>query len=194
MIRLVGLLLIFICSNLLFFSFAEDKESLNKGLGSKDSSEEKDCETTVSYRGKHFWIIYDNVCPYCQSSKEYIKQLDWEGKFKFTSYRNPATYKIFPELKKEECQKDVHMVTPDGKVLIGYKVFRAVIDNLTATKLLNPLLKNDYAEQKLTEIYEKMVKERSCYYNKTGTCDLSLKHNSAKSKPLESPQLIEAKW
>lgn len=121
---------------------------------------------------KYYWIIYDNVCPYCRSATKHIKELDWEGKFKFISYRNPKTYKMFPNLTKEECAKDVHMVTPKGEVLAGYQVFRTVIDNLTATKFLNPLLKNDYAEKKLNEIYEKMVKERTCYYKKSGTCGL----------------------
>lgn len=126
--------------------------------------------------GNYFWVIYDNVCPYCRSATKHIKDLDLEGKFKFLSYRDPLTYKMFPNLSREECEKDVHMVTPKGELLSGYKVFRAIIDNLTATKLLNPLLKNDYAEAKLNEIYEKMVKERTCYYNKSGTCSLKA-HN-----------------
>ena len=121
---------------------------------------------------KYYWVIYDNVCPYCRSATKHIKDLDWEGRFKFLSYRNPLAYKIFPDLTKEECEKDVHMVTPKGEILSGYKVFRTIIDNLTATKLLNPILKNDYAEKKLNEIYEKMVKERSCYYKKSDTCTL----------------------
>ena len=121
---------------------------------------------------KYYWVIYDNVCPYCRSATKHIKDLDWEGKFKFLSYRNPLTYKIFPNLAKGECEKDVHMVTPKGEILSGYKVFRTIIDNLTATKIFNPLLQNNYAETKLNEIYEKMVKERSCYYKKSDTCTL----------------------
>ena len=123
--------------------------------------------------GKYYWVIYDNVCPYCREATKHIKDLDWARKFKFVSYRNLKTYKMFPFLKKEVCEKDVHMVTPTGEILVGYEVFRAVIDNLTATKILNPLLKNDFAEKKLKEIYEKMVKERTCYYDKSGTCGLT---------------------
>lgn len=122
--------------------------------------------------GKYYWIIYDNVCPYCREARKHIKTLDWEGRFKFISYRNSKAYKMFPFLTKEECSKDVHMVTPKGEVLMGYQVFRTVIDNLTATKLLNPLLKNDFAEKELNKVYEKMVLERSCYYKKSGTCGL----------------------
>ena len=137
--------------------------ALNNNVNGKESGDFCD-------PGNFYWIIYDNACPYCKSATENIKQLDWEGRFKFISYRNPQTYKMFPFLSRQECEKDVHMVTPEGKVLAGYEVFRAVIDNLTATKLFNPLLKNKYAEQKLNEIYEKMVKERSCYYSKTPSC------------------------
>lgn len=129
---------------------------------------------------KYYWIVYDSVCPYCRSARKYIKQLDWEGKFKFLSYRDPLTYELFPKLIKKECEKDVHMVTPKGEILFGYKVFRTIIDNLTATKLLNPLFKNDYAETKLNEIYEKMVKKRSCYYNKTDACELHLDNGNEK--------------
>ena len=123
---------------------------------------------------KYYWIIYDNVCPYCKQAAKNIKELDWEKKFRFISYRDPLTYKMFPKLTKEECEKDVHMVTPDGRILAGYKVFRTIIDNLTATKILNPLLQNNYAEEKLNEIYEKMVAKRTCYYDK-GTCKLKKK-------------------
>lgn len=131
---------------------------------------------------KNYWVIYDSVCPYCKEAKKYIKQLDWEGRINFISYRDPITYKMFPTLTKEECEKDVHMVTPDGKVLVGYQVFRTIIDNLTATKLLNPLLKSDFAEKKLNEIYEKMVKQRSCYYKKSGTCEINHPKESTKQE------------
>ncbi len=129
---------------------------------------------------KYFWIIYDNACPYCIESKEHIKALDWQGRFKFLSFRDPLTYKMFPNLNKEECEKDIHMVTPNGHVLAGYEVFRTILDNLAATKLLNPLLNNDVAEAKLLEIYQKLVKERSCYYNKTDTCPLKSRHKPIK--------------
>lgn len=158
------LLLVFILSNLTLISSVKSEQVNN--LKVKDEG----CKP-----GNYYWVIYDNVCPYCQNATKHIKSLDWEGKFKFLSYRNPLTYKMFPNLKKEECEKDVHMVTPDGKILIGYMVFREIIDNLTATKILNPLLKNNYAEKQLNEIYEKMVKERSCYYNKSDTCELKPK-------------------
>lgn len=124
----------------------------------------------------YYWVIYDNVCPYCQQATKNIKLLDWEGRFKFVSYRDPLTYQRFKDLKKEECEKDVHMVTPQGEVLVGYQVFRRIIDSLTATKIFNPLLKNNFAEQKLNEIYKKMVEARSCYYNKTPTCGDSEEH------------------
>ena len=71
------------------------------------------------------------------------------------------------------------MVTPKGEVLSGYEVFRAIIDNLTATKILNPILRNNYAENKLNEIYEKMVKERTCYYNHD-SCPINKKKTTEK--------------
>ncbi len=160
------LFLVLFCS--IFFpinSFAE--ENPLEVISDKDV-----CETD---KDKYFWVIYDNVCPYCKESKEHIKALDWQGQFKFLSFRDPLTYKMFPNLKKEECEKDVHMVTPKGEVVVGYEVFRTVIDNLAATKLLNPLFKNNFAEKKLQEIYEKKVKERSCYYNMNDTCPLKKK-------------------
>lgn len=161
-------LFLFVILSIFFFTAvnAEDKQTVEID-GNKNEQ-----KSVIPDRGNYYWVVYDNVCPYCRSATKHIKSLDWEQKFKFISYRDPLTYKMFPELSKEECEKDVHMVTPKGEVLSGYKVFRTVIDNLTATKVLNPLLKNDYAEKQLNEIYEKMVKERTCYYNKTGTCDL----------------------
>ena len=155
-------ILIMVFSNLAFVDFQSTvlaKEDLKyEDLANIDKS-------------KYYWVIYDSVCPYCRSAKKQIMDLDWEKKFKFLSYRDDITYKLFPDLSKEECEKDVHMVTPKGEVIEGYQVFRTIIDNLTATKILNPLLKNNFAEKKLLEIYDKMVKKRTCYYNKS-TCKL----------------------
>ncbi|MBI2996463.1 MAG: DUF393 domain-containing protein [Candidatus Melainabacteria bacterium] len=123
---------------------------------------------------KYYWVIYDSICPYCRDAKKNIKLLDWESKFQFLSYRDDTVYKLFPNLTKEACERDVHMVTPTGEVIVGYQVFKTIIDNLAATKVLNPLLHNDFAEKKLREIYEKMVKKRTCYYNKSN-CKLKKK-------------------
>lgn len=154
---------------LLLVSTASSFSNAETNTTSSASSNEKTYKTG-GIRGKYYWIIYDNVCPYCKEASKQIKQLDWEGKFHFISYRDPMAYIMFPFLSEEECKKDIHMVTPDGKVLVGYKVFRTIIDNLTATKILNPLLQNDFAEKQLNEIYEKMVAKRSCYYEKTPAC------------------------
>lgn len=168
------LLLYLLLVSLIAFGLAEGKESTENNLPNEKLSK-------IYEVGKYYWIIYDNVCPYCKQASKYIKELDWEGKFKFISYRDPMTYIMFPFLKKEECEKDVHMVTPDSEVLRGYKVFRKVIDNLTATKLLNPLLRNDYAEAKLNEIYTKMVEKRSCYYEKTEACSIEDAESNGKN-------------
>ena len=146
-------------------------------IKAESSSVTNNSQNNSSYASRYYWIIYDNICPYCRSATKYIQELDWEGKFKFLSYRDPLTYEMFPNLTKEECEKDVHLITPKKEVLTGYKVFRFVIDNLAATKMFNPLLKNDFAEKKLNEIYQKMVLERSCYYKKSDTCSLEDAHN-----------------
>lgn len=150
---------------------------LSKGSVQQSKALEEDTQVQVKddevcNPGDYYWVIYDNVCPYCRQATKHIKVLDWEGRFKFLSYRNPLTYKMFPFLTIEECEKEVHMVTPKGEVLSGYEVFKTIIDNLTATKILNPLLKNDYAQKQLQEIYQRMVKERSCYYGKLESCPL----------------------
>ncbi|GEM_PF-3256999 len=175
----VGFILILLFLSFSLLVYAEDLK-LHKSSSSEEEIFVEDSVNETCKPEDYFWVIYDNVCPYCRESTKYIKSLDWEGRFKFLSYRNPLTYKMFPQLSKEECEKDVHMVTPKGEVFSGYKVFRTIIDNLTATKILNPLLRNDYAEKRLNEIYEKMVKERSCYYNKSATCPINSPDNNKK--------------
>ena len=177
-------LLVFLSAFFFIVVHAEDKQKVETNSNGNKSEQ----KSVIPDKGNYYWVIYDNVCPYCRSATKHIKSLDWEQKFKFISYRDPLTYKIFPNLTKGECEKDVHMVTPKGEVLSGYKVFRTIIDNLTATKVLNPLLQNDYAEKQLNEIYEKMVKERTCYYNKTEACELKTvdQSNDIKSKVLKN--------
>lgn len=114
---------------------------------------------------KYYWIIYDDECPYCIKAHRKIKLLDWKRKFKFTSFRDSRTYDIFPFLSKEECSKDIHMITPQGEVLKGYDVFRTVINNLLLLKITKPVFKTQWGEKKLHNYYENIVQKRECYYN-----------------------------
>ena len=115
--------------------------------------------------GNYYWIIYDDKCPYCIRTHRKIKLLDWGRKFKFTSFRDSHTYDRFPYLSKEECSEDIHMITPKGEVLKGYDVFKTVINLLLPLKIIKPVFKTQWGENKLHNYYKNIVQKRACYYN-----------------------------
>lgn len=120
---------------------------------------------------KYYWVIYDDECPYCKSAYRKIRFLDWTKKFKFISYKDPKTYEIFPNLSKEECAVDIHMVTPTGEVLKSYNVFKTIINNLFSLKLFKPILNSKFGERKLEKYYRSIVEKRTCYYSMSESCD-----------------------
>ncbi len=125
---------------------------------------------TGSKARKYYWIIYDDECPYCISAHRKIKLLDWGRKFRFASFKDPHTYKMFPLLSKEECTEDIHMITPKGEVLKGYDVFKTIINNLLPLKILSLVFKTKWGHRKLEKYYENIVQKRACYY-KSDKCD-----------------------
>jgi len=87
----------------------------------------------------------------------------------FVSAREDEVYQNFPELVKEECLDQVHMITADNKILAGPEVVDYLVKHLPGVSKLAWLLENekgkkvkDYFYQKVEELRELSQKKQSC--------------------------------
>lgn len=112
-------------------------------------------------------ILYDPECPLCLRFKQGLQYLD--KNLTFVSAREDEVYELYPELIKEECLDQVHMITADKSVLAGPQVVDYLVKNLPGVSKLAWLLENekgkkvkDYFYQKVEELRELSQKKDSC--------------------------------
>ena len=66
-----------------------------------------------------YQVIYDEQCEVCQAGVSWLKVLD-HGKQIVTHPIDPDTLKrIHPDLELEACLRELHVVTPDGQIVVG---------------------------------------------------------------------------
>ncbi len=112
-------------------------------------------------------ILYDPECPLCLRFKQGLQYLD--KNLTFVSAREDEVYQNFPELVKEKCLDQVHMLTADKTILAGPEVVDYLVKNLPGVSKLAWLLENeqgkkvkDYFYQKVEELRELSQKKDSC--------------------------------
>jgi len=76
---------------------------------------EKEHAVTPVYR-----VLYDGQCEICQASVAWLKTLDHENKAAPLVISPEALAKVDSRLRLDECLRQLHVVTPEGEILVGW--------------------------------------------------------------------------
>ncbi|MBI3322482.1 MAG: DUF393 domain-containing protein [Candidatus Omnitrophica bacterium] len=88
-----------------------------------------------------FAVLYDGECGLCRRSMELLRRLDWLGRVEPIDLSDwPAIRKRFPGLDQEACKREMHLVTPGGKVAVGFYAYRVLARVLPLGWLALPFL------------------------------------------------------
>ncbi|MBI4412646.1 MAG: DUF393 domain-containing protein [Deltaproteobacteria bacterium] len=78
-------------------------------------------------RAKKFIVLYDSKCAFCVRAWQNIKKLDHKqmlaGKSLYRWHKNPG-------LKLADLKKEIHIITPEGRVKRGADGFLAIWPHL----------------------------------------------------------------
>ncbi len=66
-----------------------------------------------------FTVIFDDTCPLCSKSVGWLVERFKEERFDLVPCDSRERETLFPEMRKEECESAMQLVTPDGTVLSG---------------------------------------------------------------------------
>lgn len=76
---------------------------------------------------RHFVILYDGHCRFCDAGSRRLASWMKSGCVERADFHEPAVLSRFPGLTHDQCMKQMHLVTPDGRVFGGAEsVARAV--------------------------------------------------------------------
>jgi predicted DCC family thiol-disulfide oxidoreductase YuxK len=86
-------------------------------------------------------MVYDGACGLCTSSMRVVRRLDWRQRIEYLDAQDWATVqRRYPTLDREAILGLIHVITPDGRILVGYPGVRALLRELPLLMVLYPLL------------------------------------------------------
>lgn len=70
---------------------------------------------TPAYR-----VLYDGQCEICQACVSWLKALDKDNKTDCLPISAEVLSTVDPRLQMEECLRQLHVVTPEGEIQVGW--------------------------------------------------------------------------
>src|SRR5215467_10186945 len=75
--------------------------------------------------------IYDGQCVICNESKRIITTLDWLHRVEFLDLHHWNEVEArYPQLQYEQAMGQIHVVTPDGRLVGGFEGVRRLMGDL----------------------------------------------------------------
>jgi predicted DCC family thiol-disulfide oxidoreductase YuxK len=81
-------------------------------------------------------VLYDDTCAFCTTQVHRLARLDWFHALRFIPASLPEALRTAPGLTHELLLRELHCVTPGGRVLTAARAFRHLFSRVP---LLAPL-------------------------------------------------------
>jgi predicted DCC family thiol-disulfide oxidoreductase YuxK len=75
-------------------------------------------------------LIFDKNCPICSSTVKWIGENEAPDSFEMIACQSESMPPLYPEIKQAECMNAMHLVLPDGTVLVGDKALPEIVVRL----------------------------------------------------------------
>ena len=73
-------------------------------------------------------LIYDADCPVCRAAADWVRRNEVvPGAFEFLPCRSAETRSRFPTIAEAACLQAMHLVLPDGTILVGEKALPEIL-------------------------------------------------------------------
>jgi len=93
-------------------------------------------------RGKdHAVLIYDGKCPVCSGTVKWIRENQVRGSFEMVPCQSEQRRSFHPVVNRADCMKAMHLVLPDGAVLVGEQALPHILARVKGYRFAVPLFK-----------------------------------------------------
>jgi len=75
-------------------------------------------------------LIFDGSCPICTGTVKWIRENELEDAFEMLPCQSDDMPSRFPGVERAACMNAMHVVLPDGTVLVGEKALPEVVARL----------------------------------------------------------------
>ncbi len=84
-------------------------------------------------------VLYDGQCEICQACVAWLKTLDHENKTLALAISPEVLSKVDSRLRLDECLRQLHVVTPEGAILVGWDAVASLARLFPSTWLIGTL-------------------------------------------------------
>jgi predicted DCC family thiol-disulfide oxidoreductase YuxK len=86
-------------------------------------------------------LVYDGSCRMCRRAAAVVLALDWAQRVRPLSLSDwQAVSRAHPDLDRDACIRDMHVVDAGGRVTTGYSAYRVLCPRLPLVAWITPLL------------------------------------------------------
>lgn len=117
-------------------------------------------------------VIFDGDCGFCQKQVRRGRALDWLKKIDWRMRLEPGILEKFPQLSREETQKQMVSVRPDGKTYGGFYAVRDIMLRLPLTFLPALLMYVPGVSWVGVSVYRWIAENRHRFGGKPGSCEI----------------------
>ena len=75
-------------------------------------------------------LIYDESCRLCSGTVRWIRENEVENSFTMLPCQADEAASRFPEIERTACMNAMHLVLPDGRVLVGEQAMPEIFKRL----------------------------------------------------------------
>jgi predicted DCC family thiol-disulfide oxidoreductase YuxK len=98
-------------------------------------------ERAARKSGGRATIIYDGNCPVCTGTVKWLREKGFAGSFELLECQSEQRRMMHPAVNRAECMRAMHLVQPDGTVLVGEQALPEIVARLKGYRLAAPLFK-----------------------------------------------------
>lgn len=84
-------------------------------------------------------VLYDDQCEICQSSVAWLTTLDGQNKTVPMAISSETLAKLDSRLRLDECLRQLHVITPDGEILVGWDAVSSLARLFPSTWIIGKL-------------------------------------------------------
>jgi len=86
-------------------------------------------------------LIYDGKCPVCAGTVKLIREHEISGSFTMMPCQSEQRRSLHPGVNRADCMKAMHLVLPDGTVLVGEQAMPQILARIKGFRFAAPLFK-----------------------------------------------------
>jgi predicted DCC family thiol-disulfide oxidoreductase YuxK len=98
-------------------------------------------ETAFIKKQEPATLIYDGSCPLCSGAVGWIRENEIENSLIMLPCQMAETASRFPEIERADCMNAMHLVLPNGTVLVGERAMPEVFARLKHYRFVALLFK-----------------------------------------------------